>query len=95
MNKLRRSRSNRVIAGVCGGLGDFFGIDPFVIRLIFLITGGLGGVYLILWIFLPENSSQKISSKPLSLGKIFLILIIGFPILIFLFYFLQAFLISK
>lgn len=35
---LRRSRNNRMIAGVCGGLGEFFGVDPFWFRLGFLIA---------------------------------------------------------
>ena len=56
---LRRSRSNRVIAGVCGGLGEFFGIRAFWFRLLFiilLIPGGAPGLvpYLILWIVVPK-----------------------------------------
>lgn len=56
---LRRSRRNRVIAGVCGGLGEFFGISAFWFRLGFLIAlipGGLPGLlpYLILWIVIPK-----------------------------------------
>ena len=56
--QLRRSRSNRVLAGVAGGLGDFFGVNPFWIRLAFLIAllpGGVPGIaaYLILWIIMP------------------------------------------
>lgn len=44
---LRRSRRNRMIAGVCGGLGEFFGVDPFWFRLGFLIAlipGGVPGI---------------------------------------------------
>jgi phage shock protein C len=57
--KLRRSRSNRVIAGVCGGLGEFFGISAFWFRLAFLISlipGGIPGIllYLLLWIIIPN-----------------------------------------
>jgi phage shock protein C len=56
--KLRRSRSNRWLAGICGGLGEFFGLSPFWFRLLFFILalpGGLPGIlpYLILWIILP------------------------------------------
>lgn len=50
-SKLRRSRSNRVIAGVCGGLAEFFGISTFWFRLAFLITllpGGVPGLLLYL-----------------------------------------------
>jgi phage shock protein C len=57
---LRRSRTNRIIAGVCGGLGEFFGIDPFWFRLAFLlamIPGGIPGilVYLVLWLVIPSE----------------------------------------
>lgn len=58
-SKLRRSRSNRVIAGVCGGLAEFFGISTFWFRLAFLITllpGGVPGLllYLLAWIIIPS-----------------------------------------
>lgn len=57
---LRRSRSSKVIAGVCGGLGDFFGISATWFRLLFvilLVPGGLPGLvpYLILWIVIPQE----------------------------------------
>ncbi len=56
---LRRSRSNRVVAGVCGGLGEFFGLNPFWFRLVFLIAllpGGVPGllVYALCWIIIPK-----------------------------------------
>ena len=55
---LRRSRSNRMLEGVCGGLAEFFGISSFWFRLAMLIAfipGGVPGVliYLILWITIP------------------------------------------
>jgi len=57
---LRRSRTNSMIAGVCGGLADFFGISAFWFRLAFiiaLIPGGVPGVlvYLLLWIMIPKE----------------------------------------
>lgn len=57
---LRRSRHNRVIAGVCGGLGEFFGISPVWFRLGFiiaLIPGGVPGllVYLLMWLIVPSR----------------------------------------
>jgi phage shock protein C len=57
---LRRSRSNRVLAGVCGGLGEFFGISSGWFRLLFLLLalpGGFPGVlaYLIAWIIIPDE----------------------------------------
>jgi phage shock protein C len=59
-NKLRRSRQNRVIGGVCGGLAQFFGISAFWFRLAFLIAllpGGVPGIllYLLLWIVIPSE----------------------------------------
>ncbi len=58
---LRRSRSNRVIAGVCGGLGEFFGINATWFRLLFLILllpGGLPGLvpYIVIWVIVPKES---------------------------------------
>jgi len=57
---LRRSRSNRVFAGVCGGLAEFFGISAFWFRLGFviaLIPGGVPGIliYLLLWLVIPKE----------------------------------------
>jgi len=57
---LRRSKSNRVIAGVCGGLAEFFGISPFWFRLSFLIAmipGGVPGIllYLIIAVIVPSE----------------------------------------
>ena len=58
-SSLRRSRRNRIIAGVCGGLAEFFGISSFWFRLAFLIAlipGGVPGilVYLLMWIIIPS-----------------------------------------
>lgn len=55
---LRRSKRNRVIAGVCGGLANFFGISAFWFRLAFILMflpGGLPGIviYILLWIIIP------------------------------------------
>ncbi len=57
-NKLKRQ--NGVVAGVCRGLGAFFGINPFWFRLLFLflmIPGGLPGLlpYFLLWIIMPRR----------------------------------------
>ncbi|MBI5942925.1 MAG: PspC domain-containing protein [Chloroflexi bacterium] len=57
---LRRSRDNRVVAGVCGGLADFFGISTFWFRLAFLfalIPGGVPGilVYLLMVMIVPNE----------------------------------------
>jgi phage shock protein C len=57
---LRRSSRNRMVAGVCGGLGEFFGISPFWFRLgivLALLPGGVPGllIYLLLWIMIPKE----------------------------------------
>ena len=57
--KLYRSRTDKKIAGVCGGLADFFGIDSSLVRLFFILLFLFGGsgflVYVILWIIVPEQ----------------------------------------
>ena len=57
---LRRSRHNRIFAGVCGGLGEFFGLSAVWFRLAFLIAlipGGVPGflIYLLAWIIIPSE----------------------------------------
>lgn len=57
---LTRSRSNRMIAGVCAGLGDYLNIDPTIIRLLFVLgfftfNGTMLIVYLIMAIVTPEQ----------------------------------------
>ena len=60
MKRLRRSRADRWLGGVCGGLAGTYGIESWVWRLIFtvftIITSGFGAlVYLLMWIFVPEE----------------------------------------
>lgn len=57
---LTRSKSNRMVAGVCAGLGDYLNIDPTVIRLLFVLgfftfNGAMLLVYLIMAIVTPEG----------------------------------------
>lgn len=55
--RLYRSRRNRMIAGVCGGLAEHFNIDPTWVRLIFILLFFAGGcallVYFIMWLIVP------------------------------------------
>lgn len=55
--RLVRSRSDRMIAGVCGGLAEHFGIDPVLVRALFVIAAIVGGggalAYVLLWIVVP------------------------------------------
>ena len=57
---LRRSQNKRIIAGVAGGLSEFFGISTFWIRFAFLVAlipGGIPGTvaYIILWVIMPNE----------------------------------------
>ena len=60
--KLYRSRSDRWLAGVCGGIAEYFDIDSTVIRVIFVlgafILGGGLWIYLLLWIIMPLNPDE-------------------------------------
>jgi len=57
---LYRSIDDRVLAGVCGGLGEYFDIDPILFRLGFLFLLPLAvWIYLILWISVPEDPNWK------------------------------------
>ena len=57
--KLYRSRKDKMIGGVAGGLGEYFEIDPTLVRIIFVVSLFLGGTgilaYVILWIVVPEE----------------------------------------
>ncbi|MBI5467039.1 MAG: PspC domain-containing protein [Candidatus Kerfeldbacteria bacterium] len=50
--KLHRSQTNRMIAGVCGGLGEYFGIDPTLVRVVFAVMTVFWGAGLVLYIAL-------------------------------------------
>ena len=60
--RLYRSRSDRMIAGVCGGLGEYLGVDPVWLRLFFVVllfaTGFGFWAYLILWIIVPDEGRE-------------------------------------
>ena len=59
---LRRSRSNKMIAGVVGGLADYWGLDPTLARVIFVVVSILSAafpgilVYAVLWLIIPEGA---------------------------------------
>ena len=60
--KLYRSSTDSRIAGVCGGLAEYFGVDPTLVRAIFVamgLVGGLGVVlYVVLWITIPRGAQS-------------------------------------
>lgn len=57
--KFYRSRTNRMIAGICGGMAEHLDVDPSLVRLITVVLALAGGlsiwVYLIAWIIVPEQ----------------------------------------
>lgn len=72
--KLYRSVTDKMIGGVCGGLAEYFAIDPVIVRLIFVLAVIFGGsgilAYIILWIIIPQKpyiitpyNSEKPSDK--------------------------------
>ncbi len=60
-SRLRRSRSNKMIAGVIGGLAQYFGFDPTTARIIYVVLSVVSVafpgilVYILLWIIMPEG----------------------------------------
>lgn len=66
--KLYRSSRGKVIAGVCTGLGEYFEIDPVLIRALFIIalfSGGIGvTLYFVLWIIMPSEETVFSSHPP-------------------------------
>ncbi len=59
MASLSRPRNNRVIAGVCAAIGNRFGVSPFLVRVIFLVSLLLPGpqflIYILGWILIPDE----------------------------------------
>jgi phage shock protein C len=71
--KLTRSADNRWVAGVCGGLGEHFNIDPTLIRIIFVLVSILLGavvggiiIYAILWVIMPAADTNIPAAKNLT-----------------------------
>lgn len=60
-NKLYRSTTDKMLGGVCAGLGSYFAIDRTIVRLFFVVLTLLGGfgplVYIILWIVIPQEGT--------------------------------------
>ena len=77
MNRLYRSRSDAVIAGVCGGLGHYFNIDPVVVRLgwvLFTLFGGAGVLgYLLAWVIVPDEYGRRASLPVILLVALFVV----------------------
>ncbi|MBW8752219.1 MAG: PspC domain-containing protein [Propionibacteriales bacterium] len=87
LDRLRRSTSNRYIAGVAGGLGRHFNIDPTIIRVLLVVLAFFGGagliVYAVCWLLVPEDNAAhgaiRIGNEP---RKILLIAAAGIAFLL-------------
>lgn len=82
---LLRSVTNRKVAGVAGGLGEYFGVDPILFRIAFVLLALGGGsgilIYLVMWLIVPERtdgspapqSAQRPFTGAAVLGVVFII----------------------
>ena len=62
MKRLYRNTREAKIAGVCAGIGDYFDIDPVIVRLIFLVSIFWGGgiiAYLVAWFIVPDIADRE------------------------------------
>jgi phage shock protein PspC (stress-responsive transcriptional regulator) len=59
MKRLTRPKNNKVIAGVCAGIANYFNVDPVLVRIIWLVLLLFFGIglfaYLLLWVVMPEK----------------------------------------
>lgn len=74
--RLTRSLEDRIVAGVCGGLGDYFGVEPVLVRLgwvLFTLVGGSGLLaYLIAWLVIPDELGRR---APMPVALLILLLL--------------------
>lgn len=60
--RLYRSKKDKIIGGVCGGIAEYFNIDPVIVRVIAVVLAFMWGfgilAYIIAWIIIPQNPSQ-------------------------------------
>ncbi len=90
--KLYRSATDKVIAGVCGGLGQYFSVDPVLVRLAFVVFALAGGasvlLYIVLWIAVPigqgtpavavgERGQEMLATVLIAVGALWLLANIG------------------
>jgi len=62
IKRVYRSKKNKMLAGVCGGIAEYFEVDPVIVRLllVLLVLMGFAGIilYLVAWLLIPENPNQ-------------------------------------
>jgi len=65
MKKLRRSTDDKMIAGICGGIAEYFDLDPTLVRVAYVLVSILSVafpgifVYIILWVVIPKKQQKK------------------------------------
>lgn len=79
---LRRSREDRVIAGVCGGLGRYLGVDPVLLRIAFVVLAISGGagilLYILAVILIPEQQeNEDLGPAPEARGDLWMYMGVG------------------
>lgn len=63
--KLHRSKNNRILAGVMGGIAEYVGWSPFWVRILFVVISSLSAavpgilIYIVLWFVMPKATSQS------------------------------------
>ncbi|MGD9093625.1 MAG: PspC domain-containing protein [Anaerolineales bacterium] len=69
VKRLYRSETDRWLLGVCGGIAEYFNLDPIIIRILFIIFAMVfgGGIllYLILWLIIPMRPPEIVKSEEL------------------------------
>ncbi|MFA5106395.1 MAG: PspC domain-containing protein [Candidatus Micrarchaeia archaeon] len=59
VKRLFRSKKNRILGGVCAGVAEYLGIDPNIVRVIWIVVSLVYGIgllaYIVMWLLLPEN----------------------------------------
>lgn len=74
VKKLYRSRTDRIVAGVAGGLGEYFEIDPVIFRIIFIVLLFAGGfafwAYIVLLFVLPSETEEAVKEKKADKRKV-------------------------
>ena len=62
IKRVYRSKKNKMLAGVCGGIAEYFDVDPVLVRLLFVMLAlmGFAGIilYLVAWLIIPESPGQ-------------------------------------
>ncbi|MEU8889334.1 PspC domain-containing protein [Streptomyces sp. NPDC048442] len=72
--QLRRSRRHKTVGGVCGGLGQYFDVDPVIFRVVLAVTAVTGGIGLIAygfaWLLVPQEGDEENEAKRLLTGRV-------------------------